>query len=58
MLSSDRDDSFIKLHEAFSVLFAARVRIVFMLVFINRNGNYDGFDLLLKYFFLPPGICV
>jgi hypothetical protein len=34
-LSSDRDDSFIKLHEAFSVLFAARVRIVFMLVSIN-----------------------
>ncbi len=53
MLSSDRDDSFIKLHEAFSVLFAARVRIMFMHVSINRNGKYDGFDLLLKYFFFP-----
>jgi len=51
VLSSDRDDSFIKLHEAFSVLFAARVRIVFMLVSINWNGNYDGFDLVVLNFF-------
>jgi len=35
VLSSDSDDSFIKLHEASSVLFAARVRIVYMLVFIS-----------------------
>jgi hypothetical protein len=58
VLSSDRDDSFIKLHEASSVLFAARVRIVHMLVFINCSGNYDGFDLLLKYFSLSRYMCV
>ena len=32
LFSSDRDDSFIKLHEVSSVLFAARLRIVHMLV--------------------------
>ncbi len=58
MLSSDRDDSFIKLHEASSVLFAARVRIVLMLVSINWNGNYNGFDLLLKYFPFSRHMCV
>jgi hypothetical protein len=35
LFSSDRDDSFIKLHEAFSVLFAARLRIVHMLVCLS-----------------------
>ena len=51
MLSSDRDDSFIKLHEAFSVLFAARVRIVRMLVYLSRNENNNGFDLVGLNFF-------
>jgi uncharacterized membrane protein len=46
LFSSDRDDSFIKLHEAFSVLFAARLRIVHMLVCLSWNGNYNGFDLI------------
>ena len=46
MLSSDRDDSFIKLPKAFSVLFAARVRIVRMLVCVSRNENNNGFDLV------------
>ncbi len=46
LFSSDRDDSFIKLHEAFSVLFAARLRIVRMLVCLSWNGNYNGFDLI------------
>ncbi len=52
MLSSDRDDSFIKLHEASSVLFAARVRMGCMLVFISRNRNYNGFDLIGWFFLL------
>ncbi len=51
MLSSDRDDSFIKLHEASSVLFAARVRIVHMLVCLSRNENNNGFDLIGLDFF-------
>ncbi len=46
LFSSDRDDSFIKLHEAFSVLFAARLRILHMLVCLSWNGNYNGFDLI------------
>jgi hypothetical protein len=50
LFSSDRDDSFIKLHEAFSVLFAARLRIVHMLVSISWNGNYNGFDLIVLNF--------
>ncbi len=58
MLSSDRDDSFIKLHESSSVLFAARVRIVRVLVSINWNGNYNGFDLMLKYSFFSRYRCV
>ncbi len=52
------DDSFIKLHEASFVLFAARVRIVRLLVSISWNGNYNGFDLLLKYSFFSLGIGV
>jgi hypothetical protein len=51
VLSSNRDDSFIKLHEAFSVLFAARVRIVRMLVCLSRNENNNGFDLVGLNFF-------
>ncbi len=51
MLSSDRDDSFIKLHEASSVLFAARVRIVRMLVYLSRNENNNGFDFVGPNFF-------
>jgi hypothetical protein len=35
VLSSDRDDSFIKLPKAFSVLFAARLRVVYMLVCLS-----------------------
>ncbi len=50
LFSSDRDDSFIKLHEAFSVLFAARFRIVHMLVSISKNRNYNGFDLIVLKF--------
>ncbi len=59
--SSDRDDSFIKLHEAFSVLFAARLRIVRMLVCLSWNGNYNGFDLIGLNFpyavFRSVGVC-
>ena len=50
LLSSDRDDSFIKLHEAFSVLFAARLRIVHMFVCLSWNGNYNGFDFIVLNF--------
>ncbi len=50
LFSSDRDDSFIKLHGAFSVLFAARLRIVYMLVSISWNGNYNGSDLIVLNF--------
>jgi hypothetical protein len=35
LFSSDRDDSFIKLHEVSFVLFAARLRIVHMLASIS-----------------------
>ena len=51
MLSSDRDDSFIKLPKAFSVLFAARLRIVRVLVCLSRNENNNGFDLVGLNFF-------
>ena len=51
MLSSDRDDSFIKLPKAFSVLFAARLRIVRVLVCLSRNENNYGFDLVGLNFF-------
>ncbi len=61
LFSSDRDDSFIKLHEAFSVLFAARLRIVPLLVFLSWNGNYNGFDLIGLNFpyavFQSVGVC-
>ncbi len=61
LFSSDRDDSFIKLHEAFSVLFAARLRIVPMLVFLSWNGNYNGFALnglnFLYAVFRSVGVC-
>jgi hypothetical protein len=46
VLSSDRDDSFIKLPKAFSVLFAARLRIVRVVVCLSRNENNNGFDLV------------
>jgi hypothetical protein len=53
VLSSGRDDSFIKLPKASSVLFAARVRIVHMLVCLSKNENNNGFDLVgLNFFFL------
>ncbi len=39
MLSSDRDDSFIKLPKAFSVLFAARVRFVHMVVWLSLDNT-------------------
>jgi hypothetical protein len=53
VLSSDRDDSFIKLPKAFSVLFAARLRIVRVVVCLSRNENNNGFDLVgLKFFSL------
>jgi len=51
VLSSDRDDSFIKLPKAFSVLFAARLRIVRVLVCLSRNENNNGFDLVGLNFF-------
>ncbi len=51
MLSSDRDDSFIKLPKAFSVLFAARLCIVCVLVCLSRNENNNGFDLVGLNFF-------
>ncbi len=51
MLSSDRDDSFIKLPKAFSVLFAARLRIERVLVSLSRNENNNGFDLVGLNFF-------
>ncbi len=51
MLSSDRDDSFIKLPKAFSVLFAARLRIVRVVVCLSRNENNNGFDLVGLNFF-------
>jgi hypothetical protein len=50
-LSSDRDDSFIKLPKAFSVLFAARLRIMRVLVSLSRNENNNGFDLVGLNFF-------
>ncbi len=50
LFSSDRGDSFIKLHEAFFVLFAARFRIVYMLVSITENRNYNGSDLIVLKF--------
>jgi len=47
VLSSDSDDSFKKIClKASSILFAARLRIVFMLAFISWNENNNGFDLV------------
>ncbi len=51
MLSSDRDDSFIKLPKAFSVLFAARLCIVRVLVCLGRNENNNSFNLVGLNFF-------
>ncbi len=57
MLSSGRDDSFIKLPKASSVLFAARVRIVYMLVCLSRDENNNSFDLVgLNFFSLSTGV--
>jgi hypothetical protein len=53
VLSSDSDDSLKKIClKASSILFAARLRIVFMLAFISWNENNNGFDLVgLDFFF-------
>jgi hypothetical protein len=51
VLSSVRDDSFIKLPKASSVLFAARIRIVRVFVCLSRNENNNGFDLVGLNFF-------
>ncbi len=47
MLSSGRDDSFIKLPKALPVLFAARiVNLRVFVLFLSKNENNNGFELI------------
>jgi len=40
-----------------SVLFAVRLRIVYMFVCLSRTGNYNGFDLIVPWvLFLSIGV--
>ncbi len=40
-----------------SVLFAVRLRIVFMFVCLSRTGNYNGFDVIVPWVLFLSKAC-